>query len=87
MRCNDKAPNIGTQMRTFITQRYKLWTFSEVGDHKRQLQTKQRGDEKIKDWWIEITTSTAYMQAARRYIADRDLCDIVRDNALSILAS
>ena len=34
MRCDDGAPDIGTQMWTVITQRYQLRTSTEVGDHR-----------------------------------------------------
>jgi len=50
MRCNDGAHDISAQMWTVITQRYQLKTSTEVGDHRKQLQTKQRSDEKIKGW-------------------------------------
>jgi hypothetical protein len=74
-------------MWTVITQRYKLRTSSEVGDHKRKLQTKQRSDQKIQERWIGITTGVSYMQADGKNIADLYLCDIFKDNALSIHAS
>ena len=40
MQCNDEAEDVGTQMRTGITQRYRLRTSVEVGDHRRRLQAK-----------------------------------------------
>jgi hypothetical protein len=70
-----------------ITNRYKLRTSSEVGDHRRQLQTKQRSDERIQVWWIGITIAVAYMQAAGRNISNLGICNIVKDNALYIHSS
>jgi len=62
MSCDDTANEVvGTQIWNVITQRYKLRTSAEVGEHKRLLQTKQRGDEKNQEWWVGITSAIAYM--------------------------
>ena len=87
MRCDDGARDIGTRMWTVITQRYLLRTATEVGYHRRQLQTKQRSEENIQDYWSGLTAFAAYMDAAGRHIIDLDLRDTVKDNALSIHAS
>jgi hypothetical protein len=87
MSCDDTANDVGTQMWNVVTQRYKLRTSAEVGEHRRLLQTKQRADEKIQEWWVGITSAIAYMAGAGRVITDMELCDIVTDNTITVHAA
>ena len=65
--------------------RYQLPTsINKVGNYFQQLYRKQGNNEKIQDWWMSLTTAHAYLLFGMRHVDDVVLCDIVKDNALSL---
>ncbi len=56
LQCDDAAPDIGSQMWRVVMLRFMMCKATEIDEHFLQLHRKQRANERVQEWWVNITT-------------------------------